>query len=686
MLESGGSHHDPAMIAAALLVGAAGVALSVRFYLRACSESRERRRWWLVLTGITSGADIWAMQTLLSLGYIEGAPHGHDPTIVILSFVAAVAGGVALLQFAFGRRGLGAAILVGVGYGLLTAGVQISNIASVAAEGRTIWRPEMVAALLIWAAPVCALASAALRARRGARAPWQGAAIFIVCIAGMFGIGLNVAEFRHEAGVAIPQGMLDDLGVALLVVTLTAIVLVLGAAFVLIDRSAEQEARSRYRHMALHDPLTDLPNRACLRDELARAVEASRALNARLALAAIDLNRFKPINDVHGHAAGDALLRGVADALAAAMGPGEFVARAGGDEFVAFKTGLADREEAELFAQRIMAAVRTPVDWEGLSLSVGCGLGIAIFPHDADTPELLQSRADLALYRAKGEAGEAPRFYEQRMDEAGRARSALAMELREALERSEFELWFQPQALLADGRITGFEALLRWRRPGHGLVLPGDFVPVAEKTGLIRPIGAWVLREACRAAARWPQEYGVSVNASPAQLTQADFAEQVADALLAAGLAPDRLEIELTEASLIADHGRLLEVMVELKAAGVRVAMDDYGAGLASLGALRSFPFDRLKIDRGFIDAMDRDPAAAAMVEATLLQARALNMPVMAEGVEEAAHLDRLRRHGCEQAQGFYFGRPMPLEEARRLMERRQGGPAADRASAPAAN
>ena len=314
------------------------------------------------------------------------------------------------------------------------------------------------------------------------------------------------------------------------------------------------------------------------------------------------------------------------------------------------------------------------MDWEGLSLSVGCGVGVALFPQDGDTPAALQTRADLALYRAKGDAGEGPRFYESRMDDAVRARSAVAMELREALRRQEFELWFQPQALLADGRITGFEALLRWRRPGHGLVLPGEFVPVAEQTGLIRPIGAWVIREACRAAARWPREFGVSVNASPAQLTQTDFAEQVSDALLAAGLAPERLEIELTEASLIADHGRMLEVMVELKAAGVRVAMDDYGAGLASLGALRSFPFDRLKIDRAFIDAMDRDPAAAAMVEATLLQARALKMPVMAEGVEDASHLERLRRQGCEQAQGYYFGRPMPLADARRLMRRAARG------------
>lgn len=674
MLDPANLSQNPTMIAAALVVGAAGVALSVRFYLRACAESRARRRWWLVLTGITSGADIWAMQTLLGLGYIEGEPHAHDPVLVIVSFLVAVAGGVGLLQYAHGRHGLGAALVVGAGYGLLTSGVQVSNIAAVAAQGRAVWRVEMLAALVVWAVPVCALASAILRNRTRAGAPWQAVGVFVLCMAGMFLIGVNVAEFVPDPSVEIPLGMMEDHGIALLVVTLTAIVLILGAAFVVIDRSAVSEARARYRHMALHDPLTGIANRACLNDALAEAVSASAALHARLAVAAIDLNRFKPVNDVHGHAAGDALLRGVAASLASALRPGEFVARTGGDEFLAFKTGLADRAEAEAFAARLAAAVRRPVDWEGLSLSVGCGVGVALFPQDGDTPAALQTRADLALYRAKGDAGEGPRFYESRMDDAVRARSAVAMELREALRRQEFELWFQPQALLADGRITGFEALLRWRRPGHGLVLPGEFVPVAEQTGLIRPIGAWVIREACRAAARWPREFGVSVNASPAQLTQTDFAEQVSDALLAAGLAPERLEIELTEASLIADHGRMLEVMVELKAAGVRVAMDDYGAGLASLGALRSFPFDRLKIDRAFIDAMDRDPAAAAMVEATLLQARALKMPVMAEGVEDASHLERLRRQGCEQAQGYYFGRPMPLADARRLMRRAARG------------
>ncbi|WP_339950172.1 EAL domain-containing protein [uncultured Albimonas sp.] len=673
MLDAATSTHDPTMISTALIVGAAGVALSVRLYLRACAESLHRRRWWLMLTGIISGAGIWATQTLLGLGYISGAPHAHDPVVMLFAFMIAVCGGVSLLQYAHGRRGLGAALVVGVGYGLLTSGIQISNIAAVAAEGVTIWRADWMTALVAWAVPVCAAASAILRNRTRAGAPWQAAGVFVLCMGGMFWIGLHEVEFRPDPTVEIPVGMMQDFGVALLVVTLTAAVLILGVAFVVIDRSAVREARARYRHMALHDPLTQLPNRACLNEALADAVSASRGLTARMAVAAIDLNRFKPVNDVHGHAAGDALLCGISSALAAALQPGEFVARAGGDEFLAFKTGLGDRADAEAFAHRLAAAVRVPVDWEGLSLSVGCGIGVALFPEDGDTPQALQSRADLALYRAKGDASERPRFYEQRMDEAGRIRSALAMALREALAREEFELWFQPQALLADGRITGFEALLRWRRPGHGLVLPGEFVPVAEKTGLIRPIGAWVIREACRAAAQWPQAYGVAVNASPAQLTQTDFVEQVSDALIAAGLAPERLEIELTEASLIADHGRMLEVMVELKAAGVRVAMDDYGAGLASLGALRSFPFDRLKIDRAFIDAMDRDPAAAAMVEATLLQARALNMPVMAEGVEDAAHLERLRRQGCEQAQGYYFGRPMPLADAQRLMRRAPG-------------
>ncbi|MEE3100155.1 MAG: EAL domain-containing protein, partial [Pseudomonadota bacterium] len=634
------------------------------------SEPEDRRRWWLLLTGVATGATVWALHMLARLAAATDVPQVYDPGLVLTALLLGSLASVGTIWISVLRLGAVSGYLIGGLLGAISASVHFAGALATHPAGEMHWRLDMVALTYLWAISSSALASSRLSRSHGPSAGYQTMAIYAVSILLLVPLGLTSVEVIPDPARPLPEGMTDAGSLLMLVVALVVMQLVLGVAIFSIDQSATRDARARYRHLALHDPLTGLPNRAYLREALEKAIHGSTDLGARMAVVCVDLDRFKPVNDVHGHIAGDALLRGIADRLRRTLGPGEFVARTGGDEFVAFKTGLGGREDGEEFARRLRAAIAAPVEWEGLELAVDGSAGVAFLPDDAEEAETLLNRADLALYRAKSDPQHPIRLYEGRMDEASRSRSALAMELREALKTGAFELHFQPQTDLATGDVTGFEALVRWRHPDRGLVPPSEFIPVAESTGLIRDLGAWVLREACRTAAAWPRAYRVSVNVSPLQLAQPDYVETVQDALLAAGLDPSALELEVTEASLISDHERLLEVMQALKRLGVKVAMDDYGAGLASLNALRSFPFDRLKIDREFVDGMLSDPQAAAMVEATLLQARALGIPVLAEGVSDETHLAALRRYGCGEAQGYLFGRPMRAEEATELIDR----------------
>lgn len=660
----------------AIMVGMLCSGLVIRFYLRIWTEPDGRRRWWLLLTGIATGGTIWALHMLARLAAAPDVPKVYDTGLVLLALLATCLACICLIWMMAARVDVWPARLVGGLTGGLLGAISTSTHFAAALATHPIgilhWHPDLVAATYLWTIVTSAVATTHLIQGGHLRAGYEAVGIFAVAILVQVPLGLTAVDVIADPAIPLPEGMSPAGAVWMLVAALVATQMVLGLAIFYIDRSATRDARARYRHLALHDTLTGLPNRAYLREALEEAIAGSAALDARLAVICLDLNRFKPINDVHGHAAGDALLRGIAGRLKAALAQGEFIARTGGDEFVAFKSGIGDRDDALDFARRLRVSVAGPVLWEGLELTVDTAAGIAFLPDDAIDAETLMNRADLALYRAKADPLDPVRLYEGRMDEASRNRSALAMELREALHRNEFELYFQPQTVLDTGAVTGFEALVRWRHAQRGLVPPAEFIAVAETTGLIRDLGQWVLRAACREAAGWPKGYRVSVNVSPLQLAQSDYVETVQDALMAAGLAAQALELEVTEASLIADHERLLEVMLALKRLGVRVAMDDYGAGLASLNALRSFPFDRLKIDRGFIDGMLSDPQAAAMVEATLLQARAMGIPVLAEGVSMDTHLAALRRFGCDEAQGYLFGRPMPARETTALIAREE--------------
>lgn len=429
------------------------------------------------------------------------------------------------------------------------------------------------------------------------------------------------------------------------------------------------EAReAQIAHMAFHDALTGLPNRAMLREQVALGL--TRAEGGNLMLFSVDIDNFKSINESLGHPIGDALLCEAGTRLAATC-PSGFVARLAGDEFaVKIRAGGQTADQA---GRAIVAAMAEPFDIDGHRIIVSASVGIALSPQDgADATSLLKN-AELALHRAKSEGKGSHRFFESAMDAEAQARRALETDLHDALRNGELALHFQPLFGLSQNRVTAFEALLRWQHPTRGMVSPVNFIPLAEETGLIIPIGEWALHESCRIAATWPDHIRVAVNISPIQFRSPNLAAVVLQALARSGIAPNRLELEITESLFIDNVEATLSSLHSLRALGVRVALDDFGTGYSSLSYLRSFPFDKLKIDRSFIVDLLEHKGATAIIRAITTLADALGIETTAEGVEHSEQLDILRAEGCGQIQGYLFSRPIPAQEVEALLGKLDG-------------
>ncbi len=417
---------------------------------------------------------------------------------------------------------------------------------------------------------------------------------------------------------------------------------------------------ARISHLAHHDALTDLPNRSAFNAALDERLERAQEASSSFAVLSLDLDRFKEVNDVFGHPVGDMLMRAAADRLAAEA-EGAFVARIGGDEFMILMPDHISREDVLALAERLVETIGRELEVDDYLLHAGLSVGIAFYPDDGVNAATLLANADSALYRAKREGRGRVRCFVSEMDQELRERRLLQHDLRQALEQDQLVVYFQPQARV-DGEVTGFEALLRWNHPTRGFVPPDQFIPLAEENGLIIEIGEWVLREACREAASWPRPLQVAVNLSPIQFQAGDLERSIHQILLETGLSPTRLEVEITEGVLIGDFTRALDLLRRLKALGVRIAMDDFGTGYSSLSYLQSFPCDKIKIDRSFIFDLEAKPQSAEIVRAVLSLAHALNIPVIAEGVETEAQRAFLAREACEEMQGYLVGRPDLME------------------------
>ncbi len=428
------------------------------------------------------------------------------------------------------------------------------------------------------------------------------------------------------------------------------------------DITERRRTEASLAFMARHDALTELPNRTLFQERLAEAIAVTQR-EGHCALMCLDLDRFKVINDTLGHPVGDELLRAVSNRLAGAIRAGDTVARLGGDEFAVIQVGLKTPEQAAVLAERIIEVLREPFDIDGHRIVSGISIGISIAPRDGNSPETLLKNADVALYLAKTKGRGSFRFFEPEIDSYIQKRRAVEFDLRNAIPAEDFELYYQPILNLASGKVAGFEALIRWNHPEKGLVSPAEFIPIAEETGLIVPIGEWALRRACTEAAGWPEEIDIAVNLSPAQFTGVELFSVVQNALSVSGLNPKRLELEITESLLLENSTDRLAILHQFRSLGIRIALDDFGTGYSSLSYLRSFPFNKIKIDRTFVRDLDTNKDSAVIIGAVVTIAQSLGMTTVAEGVETVEQLAKVREHGCVMVQGYLFSRPRPAGE-----------------------
>jgi diguanylate cyclase (GGDEF)-like protein len=440
------------------------------------------------------------------------------------------------------------------------------------------------------------------------------------------------------------------------------------------DLKERERAERHVRKIALQDGLTGLPNRLAFNEYLDRCIESAAVQDTRIAILSFDFNQFKEVNDLFGHAAGDKLLKSASRRLTQLLSEREYAARLGGDEFVLIQEN-ADEESAKHLAERIVARLSKRVEWEDRVIEAGVSVGIAFYPEHGKSRQELLANADLAMYRAKGDVGRSVCVFDASMDQFVRERRKIALDLRSAIQNNELSLHYQPQFNVTTRELAGFEALVRWNSRTRGRVPPGEFIPVAEETGMIHEIDEWVLRTSCAKAVLWETVPRIAVNISAKAIGRMGFAQSVHAILMDTGLAPSRLELEVTETALIQDLNRALHSLRQIKSLGISIAMDDFGTGYSSLSLLNSFPFDRIKIEKSFVQMAGGNSRAEAIFRTVIGLGGALGVPVLVEGVENDEQLDFAVRAGCEELQGYRFGKPMSEADTEAMLAALGGHP-----------
>ncbi|KQY15364.1 putative bifunctional diguanylate cyclase/phosphodiesterase [Rhizobium sp. Root482] len=664
------TEHEYGLLSLAVLVCVLGCTLTLRLYARVGRTVGVQKLNWLFMSGVIGGSTIWTTHFIAMLSFKSSLQHAYEPVLTMASLGVAIAvTTLGLFVTALRKSGL----TVELGGAVVGAGIALMHHMGMAAYqigGRLEWDMTYYTASVLLGIGFGAFATHCLSRPAGHFSRYGGISGLILAIIAVHFTGMSAVTIVPDPMLQPSAALIPDTLLTIMVVSLMCVMLGLGASTYVIDLHTTHQAAERFRHLSLHDPLTGLPNRVALGDRLENVTRQWRDEGLRTAVLSFDLDRFKEVNDVHGHAAGDAVLRIIAERMTKILGEGEFVARIGGDEFVALTSNLFMKNEAKSFAARLIGEIVKPIIWQDKTLLVGTSVGISVFPVDALSAEDLLAQADLAMYRAKASGSNAIRLYESSMDDAARKRSILAMDMRQGIERGEFELYYQYQNNSLTRDVIGFEVLLRWHHPARGMVPPMDFIPIAESNGFIHELGDWVLRTACRQAASWTNPLKIAVNVAPTQLADPNFPLRVGEILAETGLDASRLELEITETGIIGDQQHALNIIRQLKKLGVGIAMDDYGTGYSSLSTLQNFPFDKIKIDRAFIDGVTSNRHSAAIVRSTIILAQSLDIPVLAEGVEDEDHMRFLCGEGCLEVQGYLFGKPMPLRDIQHVVNR----------------
>ena len=649
-------------------------------------------RMWLVGGAFSMGIGIWSMHFLGMLAFSLPIPLGYDVAITLLSMlIAVVVSGFALhivSQPSLGARKLG---IAGVVMGLGICSMHYTGMWAMETHPLATYDP------LLFAASVAIAIAAALAAlwiaftlRTGPEwtryAKLGSAVIMGFAITGMHYTGMAAAHFSPDT-ICVSGPLADNSWMAGTLTGTTLIILMVTLVLSVIDarmtsRTASmaaslQIANDELQRLALHDPLTKLPNRVLLEDRIEQAIAHAQRSHAKCAVLFVDLDRFKVVNDSLGHFVGDELLRGVAARLQGLVRGEDTVSRLGGDEFVMLLREVEGDENALEVAGKALSALREPFRVHQQELYVTPSIGIAVYPAHGNTAQMLITRADAAMYNVKKGGRNDARIFATEMSTFFPERLMLENDLRRALDRREFELHYQPKVEVAGGNIVGMEALVRWRHPKRGIVSPDQFIPLAEETGLIVLIGNWVMQEACRQNKAW-QDAGmpalrVAVNISGVQFRQTDLLDSIGSALAATGLAPECLEVEITESVVMQNASDAIVTLEKLSQMGVHVSIDDFGTGYSSLSYLKRFPLDKLKIDRSFIRDISSDMEDAAIVRATIALAHNLKLRVVAEGVETAEQLHFLSALGCDEYQGYFKSRPVPAAEFERAVRSELG-------------
>jgi diguanylate cyclase (GGDEF)-like protein len=660
--------HDPLFLALAVIILTAGSVLTMRLYARVRRTQGNLKYMWLLLSGLIAGGTIWSTHFVSMIAYKSPFILGYDLALTAFSLLVAVAGTTAGLLISSLTQRSYLIEVGGVVFGASIAAMHFMGIEALQVSGiLTLSTPFVVTSIVL--SCVFGMFATSRIARPVTRYCKYGASIsFILAVASLHFVamgGVDILPLRLDGSV---KDLVSNQLMGISVVFTMSVLMLSAMITYSIDIVNTEVADNRLNHIAHHDPLTGLPNRAALDRHLDGFIASVAMDNARVIVLNCNLSRFKEINEVLGHAGGDAVLRHVARSLSENLDPEEYVARISGDEFVVVGKPVYHRGYMLDLCKRVQKLVALPMSWQGEEIRIASSVGYANYPDHAATGQELTAAAARAMHRAKAEGGNTALCYDADRDKQTRDRSALALDLRNALKNGEFELYYQLQNNVSTREVTGTEVLLRWNHPVRGMVPPFEFIPIAEETGQIKEIGAWIIRTACREAASWANPVKVAINVAPVQLADSHFPDIVAHALKESGLRPERLELEITETGIIADTSHALQIIHQLKKLGVRIAMDDFGTGYSSLATLQAFPFDKIKIDREFVKDLGGNKQSEAIVRATIILGESLQIPVLAEGVETEGHLGFLASQGCAEVQGFLFGKPMPVRDIRRAL------------------